>query len=488
MAIAFTPAESAALRKLFIEDAETITRVLAGCQFEWRPTRFHQLKDALKAGKKAIIKGLKTFGAKDKPTSSPEVMSGWAKGTTPTGTRPDNGIVMGATRGATSVAPVRTPSPAAWKAATPSRAGGTTTMGLHRIAPSVLKHVENLMISLSNAPLTEGYNLLKEGVSVGVDLALGTLGMVMPEFANLSVMLAEAVGLATAPLLMEVLNVLPYLGAALSLLKSIASGLWESFQASVSQMKINLTKSYAELVSGGNARSALDGLINLLQRQRNDHIMNAGVAVADISVQSTSLALDIAATGYTGGIISMVAGAALALAKAALALVHAIVRALQDFLEITAANKALKFSSHIDMGRMASKSPLLCCYLITEASPSSLIAMLSSGNLNANWMDDVEKLLPKIRMLKSIANDFEQKSSYILNAKGRKFRDTTGGALVSHSNLGVGVTELPRQVMADLPDTLRRNANAAATTVLNAVNRLKSILPSRGGKGMSGRS
>lgn len=483
------PEHAAALKQVFEEDARTITRVLAGCSFEWKAGTIDTIKSTFKTYKNTVINQVKGAAvadeaetAKNQPpvppqSAKPGATGGWNAATRP-GTSPGAkpGMNIGGHRGPTP--PPLPPRPQGWQAATPSSAGGKTTIGSHRVPASLIAKLNAMKDSMSRTALVDVTALASEGVSVAIAEAQTAIGDAIKEAAGISLeeIFAEIASEAVAEVVFEVVAAIPFVGAALGIAKNFSSSAGSMFTAGMKQLSIRTINQNSIYVTPGNPRDALEGIKTLLARKRDRALFRAGTEAAHGAARSVGLAADIGAMGATGGAVSSAIGIAGGLVKCAVNLAEAIVRALQDVREMVVGNKLLMFPGQIKVSELVNDCPLLCCYVITEGSPSALIGFLSEGTLGHNWMSEVEELLPKIQEVQRIANVCEREATYVLKATRRNFGDTTGGALKSHSFMSERMRDIPAQVMHDVTRKLKKDPMGLPHTTRMWFEKIKGVL------------
>lgn len=155
---------------------------------------------------------------------------------------------------------------------------------------------------------------------------------------------------------------------------------WNTGNALHKQYGVMQTRMHRERsLAGVEARSAINALIRILERERNADIYSAGVSFAEFGGKIAGLAID-------GGVASNTAiGLAANIAK----LLNIVRIVYRDVSEKNAANRLLA-SGEIDLD-VFETCPLLGCYLICCLPHSALMALILDRFGDPGWMDMAER-------------------------------------------------------------------------------------------------
>jgi hypothetical protein len=380
-----TVAEKAELQAVFKLAAETLgERVLRGKHLEWRPSKFEMVKSAIVTGKNKFREEYKKFSG----GSTPPVTS-WQKTTPSSATR--SGVVIGAQR---------TQNKLLSDARSAFKKGGGGTAKADIVA--LMKEGANA-IAEQQIQKAVGGEPSEQAVHLFADMVVDS-GLVD----------AALVGNAET-LVIEVLNVLPIIGAVTNL----SSGACNGIRTAMAQWKIRTLDQNRAVITPGLPRASLEAVRSLLERKRSEYAAYAGMDLAAGSAQLAGLFAD----------VGVLTGPAVGIAKAAGKLAVTLIKVMTDFREFRAGNEQIMSGPYDDS--LISACPLLGSYLITEAESSTLYAYLAENRLPLNWMDDIDALKPKIDDVIRVANACQHAAPYVLKGHVARLGTPNGAQLKS---------------------------------------------------------
>jgi hypothetical protein len=204
----------------------------------------------------------------------------------------------------------------------------------------------------------------------------------------------------------DVLGCLPILGAVVNL----GSGAINAVKAATRHMKVRKINELSVHITPGNPTAAIEAVKRLMERKRTEFALTAALDSSAGAVQLTGMFVDLGAvTGPTVGVT-----------KSVMSLAHSIFLTIRNYSEFSAANQILLSGGPYN-AELIAKAPILGAYLITEAEHSTLLAMLSAGQLPSNWMDLVHDRRKDLDTLIRLANECQREAPFVLRGYQNRF-------------------------------------------------------------------
>ncbi len=172
-----------------------------------------------------------------------------------------------------------------------------------------------------------------------------------------------------------VTSVAPFVGH----IKSGGKALVEWAKTARSQYRLSDARDHQRGLLKGDPREACAGLIEILERDRNEHATKASMATAELGARTVASFLD-------GGAAT---GSAIGLASSISNLMHQVYLLGREYRDLKAANALLAQATSLDR-RLFTANPLLGAYYIWFGETSDLVAILADDLGTQDWMDEVE--------------------------------------------------------------------------------------------------
>lgn len=227
----------------------------------------------------------------------------------------------------------------------------------------------------NSAGAAKAINSLAHASSSTSSITSKLLATVVPPSAQVEVMSALRVLLPTFEAEFAA-AVTPLVGV----LTAAGGVLWNTGTALHKQYAMDETRMHLERsLAGVEARSAVEALIRILERERNANIFSASVSTAELGGKIASLAMD-------GG---TAANTAIGLAANVAKLLNIVRIVYRDVQEKKAANLLMRQGT-VDI-RIFEAHPLVGCYLICCLPTSALMGLIFERFGERGWMDVAER-------------------------------------------------------------------------------------------------